>query len=74
MQLAYVHGLTSMQHMCVHGILVHHDTYIIQKVVFKRKPKQYFGKVCKWKGQCVVCIGKEVLYYNIWERVILWVA
>jgi hypothetical protein len=30
-----------------------------KKWFFKRKPHQYFGKVCKWKGQCIACIDKE---------------
>jgi hypothetical protein len=65
MWLAYVRRLTSMQHACVHGLSVQKGVYTFQKRFFKKKSQQYFGKICKWKGQCHVCIGKAFLDYNI---------
>jgi len=31
------------------------------------KPQQYFGKVCKWMGQCLGCTDMEFLDYNTYE-------
>jgi hypothetical protein len=50
------HGHTNYQFNRAHTLS--------KKCFFKKKPQQYFGKVCKWKDQCHVCIGKAFLDYN----------
>jgi hypothetical protein len=63
-QLAYVCMLNIMQHVCVRGVSVQQGAYMFQKMFFKKKPQQYFEKLCKWKGQCLVCTCKAFLDNN----------
>jgi hypothetical protein len=37
MHLAYVRGITSMQHMCVRGISVQQGVHIFQKIFFSEE-------------------------------------